>query len=70
MIESKERGRTWRIALKMSKEGFCFPFSILAIQTIQSIVGHADTEMTEHYLHVQESIRQSAIQLFSEAFSA
>ena len=37
---------------------------------IQSIVGHADTEMTEHYLHVQESIRQSAIQLFSEAFSA
>lgn len=40
------------------------------IQTIQSIVGHADTEMTEHYLHVQESIRQSAIQLFSEAFPA
>ena len=40
------------------------------IQTIQSIVGHADTEMTEHYLHVQESIRQSSIQLFSEAFSA
>ena len=40
------------------------------IQTIQSIVGHADTEMTEHDLHVQESIRQSAIQLFSEAFSA
>ena len=40
------------------------------IQTIQSIVGHADTEMTEHYLHVQESIRQSAIQLFNEAFLA
>ena len=40
------------------------------IQTIQSIVGHADTEMTEHYLHVQESIRQRAIQMFSEAFSA
>ena len=40
------------------------------IQTIQSIVGHADTEMTEHYLHVQESIQQSAIQLFSKAFSA
>ena len=40
------------------------------IQTIQSIVGHADTEMTAHDLHVQESIRQSAIQLFSEAFSA
>ena len=40
------------------------------IQTIQSIVGHADTEITEHDLHVQESIRQSAVQLFSEAFSA
>ena len=40
------------------------------IQTIQSIVGHADTEMTAHDLYVQESIRQSAIQLFSEAFSA
>ena len=40
------------------------------IQTIQSIVGHADTEMTAHDLHVQESIRQSAIQLFSETFSA
>ena len=37
------------------------------IQTIQSIVGNADTEMTEHYLHDQESIRLSAIQLFSEA---
>ena len=45
-------------------------FPMQYIQTIQSIVGHADTEMTEHYLHVQESIRQSAIQLFSEAFSA
>ena len=40
------------------------------IQTIQSIVGHADTEMTAHDFHVQESIRQSAVQLFSEAFSA
>ena len=40
------------------------------IQTIQSIVGHAGTEMTAYDLHVQESIRQSAIQLFDEAFSA
>ena len=40
------------------------------IQTNVCIVGHADTEMTEHDLHVQESIRQSAVQLFSEAFSA
>ena len=48
----------------------CFFLQLIPIQTIQSIVDHADTEMTEHYLHVQESIRQSAIQLFSEAFSA
>ena len=40
------------------------------IQTIQGIAGHADTEMTAHDLHVQESIRQNAIQLFDEAFSA
>lgn len=39
------------------------------IQTIQSIVGHADIDMTTHYLHVQDSIRQSAIEKFSEAFS-
>ena len=38
------------------------------ISTIQSIVGHADTEMTQHYLHVQESIRQEAIAKFSQAF--
>ena len=38
------------------------------IQTIQSIVGHADVDMTTHYLHVQESIRQSAVEKFSEAF--
>ena len=39
------------------------------LATIQSIVGHADVNMTEHYLHVQEEIRQSAIDKFSRAFS-
>ena len=39
------------------------------IQTIQSIVGHADIDMTQHYLHVQESIRKSAVEKFSAAFS-
>ena len=38
------------------------------LQTIQSIVGHADIDMTQHYLHVQESIRKSAVEKFSEAF--
>ena len=39
------------------------------LATIQSIVGHADVDMTRHYLHVQESIRQEAVERFSEAFS-
>ena len=38
------------------------------LPTIQSIVGHADLDMTKHYLHVQESIRQDAIDRFSKAF--
>lgn len=38
------------------------------LSTIQSIVGHADTSMTVHYLHVQDSVRQEAISKFSEAF--
>lgn len=41
----------------------------VSVETIQSIVGHADMDMTRHYLHVQESIRQEAVDLFSEAFS-
>ena len=39
------------------------------LATIQSIVGHADVDMTVHYLHVQEPIRQEAIGKFSAAFS-
>ncbi len=38
------------------------------VSTIQSIVGHASIDMTQHYLHVQEPIRQEAIRKFSEAF--
>ena len=41
----------------------------VSIETIQSIVGHADIDMTRHYLHVQENIRQEAVERFSEAFS-
>ena len=40
------------------------------LATIQSIVGHADIDMTQHYLHVQDSIRQEAIARFSGAFGA
>ena len=38
------------------------------LQTIQSIVGHADVDMTEHYLKVQEPKRLEAVDLFSKAF--
>lgn len=38
------------------------------LSTIQSIVGHADIDMTQHYLHVQNSIRQQAVSKFAAAF--
>ena len=38
------------------------------LPTIQSIVGHADIDMTQHYLHVQDSIRQKAVSKFAAAF--
>jgi integrase len=38
------------------------------IATIQTIVGHADIDMTNHYLHVQESVKQDAIEKFSNFF--
>jgi integrase len=41
----------------------------VSVETIQSIVGHADMDMTRHYLHVQENIRQEAVVRFSEAFA-
>lgn len=41
----------------------------VGLETIQSMVGHADVDMTAHYLHLQESQRQAAIEKFSAAFS-
>ena len=38
------------------------------LATIQSLVGHADVDMTKHYLHVQDPVRLSAIAKFDEAF--
>lgn len=38
------------------------------LATIQSIVGHADMDMTMHYLHVQDPVRNDAANRFSEAF--
>lgn len=38
------------------------------LATIQSLVGHADVDMTKHYLHVQDPVRLGAIAKFDEAF--
>lgn len=40
------------------------------VPTIQSIVGHARIDMTEYYLHVQDSVKLDAMQRFSKAFEA
>lgn len=40
------------------------------LDTIKSIVGHAEIDMTQHYLHVQSAIRQDAIERFSKAFDS
>ena len=38
------------------------------LATIQSLVGHAEVDMTKHYLHVQDPVRMGAIRKFDEAF--
>ena len=38
------------------------------LATIQSIVGHADVDMTKHYLHVQDPVRLNATQRFDDEF--
>ena len=38
------------------------------LATIQSLVGHADVDMTKHYLHVQDPVRLNAISMFNNAF--
>lgn len=37
------------------------------METIQSMVGHAEIEMTQHYLHVQEKVRQAAARKLSNS---
>lgn len=39
------------------------------LATIQSIVGHADLDMTKHYLHVQREVQERAVERFSDVFS-
>lgn len=36
------------------------------LETIQSLTGHADCEMTEHYLHVQPEVRKKAVEQLND----
>ena len=38
------------------------------IETIQSLTGHADIDMTQHYLHVQREVRDNAASRLNELF--
>ena len=38
------------------------------LATIQSLVGHADVDMTKHYLHVQDPVKLTAIAKFNSEF--
>ena len=38
------------------------------LATIQSMVGHADLDMTQHYLHMQSPVKQKAVEVFDQAF--
>lgn len=38
------------------------------LETIQSLTGHADVDMTEHYLHVQKEVKEDAAQKLDSLF--
>ena len=40
----------------------------VGIETIQSLSGHADVDMTEHYLHVQKDVKESAVNQLNHLF--
>ena len=38
------------------------------LETIQSLTGHADVDMTEHYLHVQKEVKENAAKKLDSLF--
>ena len=38
------------------------------LETIRSIAGHAEVNMSRHYLHAQDPIRKDAVNRFSDEF--
>lgn len=39
------------------------------VPTIQSLCGHAEVDMTQHYLHVQEEVRKDAVERLGKSFA-
>ena len=40
----------------------------VSIETIQSLTGHADVDMTKHYLHVQKEVKENAVSQLNSLF--
>ena len=40
----------------------------VSIETIQSLAGHADVDMTKHYLHVQTDVKENAVSQLNSIF--
>ena len=38
------------------------------LETIQCLTGHADVDMTEHYLHVQREVKENAVKKLNALF--
>lgn len=70
LLKAMRKARITPILILSSQSCHVERLKVLGVDlsTIQSIVGHADVNMTQHYLHVQEGIRQEAIRKFAQAF--
>ena len=40
----------------------------VTMETIRDMCGHVEVDMTAHYLHVQQPVREAAARLFSDTF--
>lgn len=38
------------------------------VSTIQALCGHAEMDMTQHYLHVQDNVKLAAVERFGKEF--
>ena len=58
-MESKIK--LWAYVSRLQAQG-------VPLETIQSLTGHADVDMTEHYLHVQKEVKEDAAQKLNSLF--